>query len=376
MRALLAVAALGWGGAGADPACVLVPSGKMLCCASDDLECIAKVQKAHGQPSAPPPAVVEPARPRLIGSLNTFANASVWDHLSLFDVAVIGMPFGLEAGYEARAPGLQLLRWEVSRIAPYSRLYGQSMEDISLVDGQDLLAGGAGADRLEELKVSAAPFFRTGKPIVVLGGDQTITVPLLEAAHAAVGEFAMVHIDKDLAIGDGSREQALGPDSSIFWAAASRLFDTRHSLHVAVRGNLPSQRVELIDQEIGFQTIAAEEIARDGISRTIEKIRARLTRRDGTFMPAYLSIDLDVLDPAYFPRSGEAGGLSVSELRALLAGLKPFCRVVGADLRGVARLSDPSDIRLAAAVAHDLVLLAGQAPGNVMTAPPLKGGEL
>jgi len=353
--------------------CVPTLGGKMLCCAADDMECLEKVQKAHGgKPQAPPPAVAEPPRPWLLGSVHTFANVSVWDRVSPFDVAVVGVPFGLEAGYEA--PGMQLLRREAQRIQPYSRLHGASLEELKVVDGQDLLAGGAA--RVAELEAAAAPFFRTGRPLVALGGDQSITVPLLRAASKAAtereaGPFAIVHIDKDLATGSGSMEEELGPHSALFWAAAGALFETRHSLHVGARGNLPSQRVELIDQEIGFQTLSAEDVAMLGVSEIVKRIRQRLTRRDGTVMPAYLSVDLDVLDPASFARAGpEVGGLSVSQLRALLAGLRPFCQVVGAEVRGVGPLYEPEAIRVAAAIAHDLVLLAGKKQESREVVPP------
>lgn len=361
-------------GVAAQPACVLSASGKMLCCPANDAECIAKVQKAHGQPPSSPPTVIEPTRPWLLGSLHTFANASLWDHASPFDVIVVGVPFGQQAGYEA--PGLQLVRRETSRMLPYSRPHGLSLKDLVIVDGQDILAGGA--DRMAELEAAAMPFFKSGRPVIALGGDQSITVPLLQAATNAAGskaEFAMIHFDKDLAIGTGSLEQELSADTGMFWSAASRLFDVRHSLHVAARGNLPSQQVELMDQELGFETVTAEDMALLGVAGTIERIRARLTRRDGTFMPAYISLDLDVLDPVHLPGS-EAGGLSVRELRAILAGLRPFCRVVGADVRGVAALADLAAVRVAAAVASDIVLLAGQKISDAVVPPPLRGTEL
>lgn len=310
----------------------------------------------------------------MLGSLHTFANATLWDHVSPFDVVVVGVPFGLQAGYEA--PGLQLVRRETSRMAPYSRLHGASIEDITVVDGQDILAGGT--NRMAEIEAAALPFFKQGRPVIAVGGDQSITVPLLQAASAAssIGsDFAMVHFDKDLATGTGSLEEELTADTAMFWGAASRLFDVRHSLHVASRGSLQSQRVELMDQEVGFQTVSAEDIAVLGVSGTVARIRERLARRDGTFMPAYISLDLDVLDPAFFPGT-EVGGLTVKELRAILAGLRPFCRVVAADIRGVAALSDPVAVRVAAAIAHDLVLLAGQRTGSAVVPPPLRGAEL
>lgn len=349
------------------PGCVLSPSGKMLCCAANDPECVAKVQKAHGEPASTPPKVVEPQKPGLMGALHTFANASVWDRKSTFDVAVVGMPFGLEAGYEA--PGLQLVRREASRMPPYSRAYGTSLAELVIVDGQDLLVGGS--DRATELEVASLPLFRVGRPVLTMGGDQSISVPLLRSAKQALGEFALIHFDADLATGDGAREQALNADTALFWVAAEDLVDTGHSMHIGAKGNLPSQQVELLDQELGYKTLTAEEVAAEGVAGTVAKIRERLLRRDRTFMPAYISLDLDVLEPNSFP-GGQVGGMRVSELRAVLALLQPFCRVVGAEIHGVATLSDPTSIKVAAALAHDLVLLAGRPLGNAVVPPNLQ----
>jgi len=371
--AALALAAAIFARGLAEPACVLAPNGKMLCCAANDYECIEKAKKAHAEPASHPPST--DTRPQskswMFGSMYTFANATVWETTSErpFDVVVVGTPFGYDTAHEA--PGLQLIRRETSRMGGYSRLYGTSIQDLVVVDGQDLVISGNSMERFRGFEAAALPFFKSGKPVVALGGDQSITVPLLRAAKEAAGDFAVIHIDKDLAIGSGSREQALTASTAMFWGAATSLFDTRHSLHVGARGNLDSQRVELIDQELGFQTILAEDIAVQGVSATVNRIKDRLARRDGTFMPAYLSLDLDVLDPAYFP-GREPGGLSVKELRALLAGLRPFCVLVGAELRDVAPLSEAASLKVAAALAHDLVLLAGRTTDKAVVPPNLK----
>eukprot|EP00401_Gymnodinium_catenatum_P066030 CAMPEP_0117557810 /NCGR_PEP_ID=MMETSP0784-20121206/52515_1 /TAXON_ID=39447 /ORGANISM="" /LENGTH=372 /DNA_ID=CAMNT_0005355125 /DNA_START=19 /DNA_END=1138 /DNA_ORIENTATION=- len=356
-------------GAAAGPACVVAANGKMLCCPENDHECFAKVEAAHGEPETPPPLNQAPAKPWLMGSAQTFAGAPFWDFSSPFDVAVVGMPFGVDLASSRRR--------ESSRIPAYSRSHDASLQDLNIVDGQDLIPVDTPA--ASELQRAVAPFFKTGKPVLALGGDQSITIPLLRAAKEVHGDFAIIHIDKDLAMGSGSREEGLAPGSALYWAAAASLVDTRHSLHVGLRGNLPSKRVELIDQELGFKSILAEDFAFHSVQHVVQQVKDRLERRDGTFMPAYISLDLDVLDPMFVPATGdsnsEVGGLSVLELRALLVGLKSFCRVVGADLRGAAALLEPpSAVRVAATLAHDLVLLAGRQHllGTHVVPPPLK----
>lgn len=354
--------------------CALAPNGRMLCCSPDDAACIARLEKAREEPTSAPPGIVEPSRPSMIGAMHTFGNATVWDRSSEYDVAVVGVPFGLTLGYEA--PGMQLVRRESSRILPYSRSYGRSLDDFVVVDCQDVVVNGV--DRMKELVKSLLPFFKTGKALIALGGDQSILSPLLTAAQTVLGPFAIIHIDRDLGIGTGLREQSLSPSTAVFWAAAQSLVDTRHSIHVGARSNLASQRMQLIDEELGFETISAEDIALSGVREVVLRIKSRLSRRDGSFMPAYISLDLDVLDRAFYPASGEIGGLSVKELRAILRGLKDFCYVVGADVRDVAPLSDPAAGEVAATIVHDLVLLAaGRSMGHEIVSPNLqKSAEL
>jgi len=347
----------------AQPACVLSPSGTMLCCGPDDYECVARVQKAHEEPPSSPPAIRTEA-PVLFGSMYTFANSPLWDRSTPFDVAVVGVPFGLQNGNEA--PGMQTIRREVSRIPAYSRLYGASIKDLTVVDGQDLVVGGDSVDRFKSLTSAAEPFFKTGKPVVALGGDHSITVPLMRAAVQENVDFAVIHIDKDLAIGTGSREQPLTASTAMFWGAAQKLFDVRHSMHIGVRGNLDSQKVELLDQELGFQTVLVEDFELHGVLGIVQKVKERLSRRDGTFMPAYLSLNFDVLDLT------DPGGLSPKALRALLAGMRPFCVLRGAELRGIDGLTDAKAVKVAASIAHDLVLLAGRRSDKELVAANLQ----
>lgn len=347
------------------PACVLTPSGTMLCCAADDYECLSKLQKAHPEPEKSLSTTFNqqsfvPPTAGLVGSMYTFGGAPVWDGSKEFDVAVVGVPFGLRDD-DTQAPGMQLVRKEASASPPYSRLYGSSLKDYDIVDGQDLAVDGETMQRFRSLEAGVEPFYKTGKPVVALGADHTITVPLMRAASKATGKFAVLHIDKDLAIGNGdSREQPLHDSTAMFWAVAAKLFDPRHSLHIGARGNLPSQKVELLDQELGFQTITAEDFTGNGIPGVVQMVKERLARRDGSFMPAYISLDVDVLD---LP-GGEPGGLSLNELRALLAGLRPFCVVRGAEIRGINKITDPALSKAVAAVANDLVLLTARRTGH------------
>ena len=111
----------------------------------------------------------------------------------------------------------------------------------------------------------------------------------------------------------------------------------------------------LEDGELGFQAVHAREVDDLGIRGVVERIRARVEDR-----PVYVSVDIDVLDPAHAPGTGtpEAGGMTSRELLEVLRGFAGL-EVVGADVVEVAPAYDHAEITgvAAAHVAYDLVSL-------------------
>jgi agmatinase len=112
------------------------------------------------------------------------------------------------------------------------------------------------------------------------------------------------------------------------------------------------------DKALGFMAIRSHEIHLDGVQSIVERIRARVQDR-----PAYISVDIDVLDPAYAPGTGtpESGGLSSWQLLYLLRELGNL-NVIGADIMEVAPAYDHADITGIAAAHVGYELLSGWAP--------------
>jgi agmatinase len=136
-------------------------------------------------------------------------------------------------------------------------------------------------------------------------------------------------------------------------AAEEGLFAEQHSMHVGIRGPLYTRRDLDEDAELGFRIVHAMEIERIGIDGVVARIRERVGDA-----PLYLSIDIDVLDPAHAPGTGtpEAGGLTSREL---LATLRSFANLnlVGADIVEVAPAYDHAQITgiAAAHVGYELL---------------------
>jgi agmatinase len=128
---------------------------------------------------------------------------------------------------------------------------------------------------------------------------------------------------------------------------------------VGLRGPLYSDVDLTDDQSMGFAQLTTDDVAEHGVAEVVRGLRARVGDA-----PVYVSVDIDVLDPAHAPGTGtpEAGGLTSRELLALVRGLRPT-NVVGGDVVEVSPAYDHAEITSIAAahVLYDLV--------TIMTAP-------
>ena len=125
------------------------------------------------------------------------------------------------------------------------------------------------------------------------------------------------------------------------------------SMHGGTRGPLYGKQDLEDDEMLGFQIVTSEFIEEHGIPAALEKIRTRVGDK-----PLYISIDIDVLDPAHAPGTGtpEAGGLTSREMLRLIRGLADL-HIVGADVVEVAPAYDHAQITAVAAshVVYELV---------------------
>ncbi len=210
---------------------------------------------------------------------------------------------------------------------------------------------------LAQIEAGAADVLATGARVVALGGDHSIALPLLRAVRQRMGPVGLVHFDAHLDTWDTHFGQRYTHGSPFRRAAEEGLFIPEASLHVGIRGPIFEAADLTRDAELGFRIIDCVQVAELGAAEVAARIRSRVG--DG---PVYVSIDIDVLDPAFAPGTGtpEAGGLSSRELLAVLRGLKGMA-IASADLVEVAPAYDHAEITSIAAahlVYEVLALLA------------------
>ncbi|QTI88203.1 agmatinase [Streptomyces sp. AgN23] len=302
----------------------------------------------------PPDALL--AMPRYAG-VSTFARLPRLDEVGRADVAVFGVPFdsgttyrpGARFGPEAVRAGSKLLRpfhiglevepWETLQVADAGDV-GVTPFDIGEAIGQ--------------IEQAARGLYASADRIVTLGGDHTIALPMLRAAHAQHGPVALVHFDAHLDTWDNIFGARVVHGTPFRRAVEEGLLDVHHSAHIGIRSTMPSAQDFIDDKELGFATITTLEIARRGIDDVVDRVRSRVGDR-----PVYVSIDIDVLDPANAPGTGtpEPGGLTTRELQMILFGLADL-DVIGADVVEIAPAYDHAQITALAAAGLTFDLLA------------------
>ena len=298
--------------------------------------------------------------PRFAGP-PTFARLPRIDEVSDVDVAVLGVPF--DAGVSYR-PGARFGPAHIRESSRLLRPYNPA-QDVSPFAAQQVVdAGDLGVNpfSIEEavatIEAGTRGVLERSGRVLTLGGDHTITLPLLRAHAAAHGPLAVVHFDAHLDTWDTYFGARYTHGTPFRRASEEGLLDTEACLHVGSRGPLYSTADLADDATLGFAVVPSVEMDDLGARGVIERIRDRVGDR-----PVYASIDIDVLDPAFAPGTGtpETGGLTGRELLAILRGLSTL-NLVGADVVEVAPVYDHAEVTGIAASHVAYELLSAMAP--------------
>jgi agmatinase len=162
-----------------------------------------------------------------------------------------------------------------------------------------------------------------------------------------------VHFDAHLDTWDTYFDAPVTHGTPFRRASEEGLIDLTASLHVGIRGPLYGKQDLDDDARLGFAIIGSHDVERHGMPAALDRLHARLGDR-----PVYVSVDIDVLDPAHAPGTGtpEAGGLTSRELLEFLRALRRH-RIVGADVVEVAPAYDHAQLTGIAAshVAYELL---------------------
>ncbi|NYJ73353.1 agmatinase [Allobranchiibius huperziae] len=307
--------------------------------------------------------------PRYAG-LTTFARLprrEDMEDVEDYDVAVVGVPFDSGVSYRPGARfGPSHIRESSRLLRPWNPELDVAPFDLQqVVDAGDIAANPFDIeDAIGQIERDAAELTAGGRRLLTLGGDHTITLPLLRVMHAAYGPIAVLHFDAHLDTWDTYFGAPHTHGTTFRRASEEGLLDRDHCLHIGIRGPLYDARDLPESADLGFATIHAAQFDELGTRGVIEAMLARLGDA-----PVYVSIDIDVLDPGHAPGTGtpEAGGLTSRELLAILRALEAT-NVVSADIVEVAPAYDHAQITGIAASHVGYELLSVMKPNAAVNA--------
>lgn len=281
--------------------------------------------------------------PSYSGALS-FCRRKYTRDLGATDIAITGVPFdqatsnrpGARFGPEAVRKASTAFSWGPFwpwRFDPFARL--------GVVDYGDCLFDWGDKEAFPAvLEAHARDILATGTELVSLGGDHFITYPLLRAHAARHGPLALVHFD---AHRDVEPDTTGRIDHGTMFAKALQegLIDPARSVQIGIRTIFDGERA------YGLRIFYADEV-HDTPAETLARLVCDIVGAH----PAYLTFDIDCLDPGIAPGTGTPipGGLSYHQAASILRRLKPI-RFVGMDLVEVAPAYDQSETTALAAAA-------------------------
>jgi len=273
----------------------------------------------------------------------TFMRLPATRELENVDVVVMGVPFDSGTTYRSgtrfgprKIREASLLLWGHN-----PTLQVTPLETLRVVDYGDVSVIPTSIDKtMTAITKAASDVLNAGITPIVLGGDHSISLPLLRAYAKKFGPLSLIHIDAHI---DTWEEEFPGAPFShgtpFRHALQEGLIRKGEYTQIGIRGPVSDENDYRDAKNLGAHIITIHEVFERGIPKVIEEVRQRCQG------PVYVSLDIDSADPAYAPGTGtpEVGGLTSYQLLQLVRGLQDL-NLVGFDVVEVSPPYDHADI--------------------------------
>jgi len=294
--------------------------------------------------------------PRFSG-LPTFMRLPHVPRADELDLALIGVPFDTGTTYRPGARfGPRHVREQSAIIRPWNPvLKVNPFEKWRIADYGDLSINPLSIeDTFQRITKQLNDVLAQGATPVCVGGDHSILLPILRAIHHRFGPVALVQFDAHNDTWGGYFGSPHSHGTPVRRAVEEGLLLKGSVLQAGLRGQVYSQDDFEFGREHGFHVITSEELHDSGtasVARVLKQFRGK---------PVYVTLDIDVVDPAFAPGTGtpQVGGLSSAQILDLVRCLKGL-KLVGCDLVEVSPSYDNGEITslLAANLLFELICL-------------------
>jgi agmatinase len=285
-----------------------------------------------------PPGPRNPFVSPRFGQIATFMLLPAAESAAGLDVALLGVPYDGGVSYRTGARfGPRAVREQSSLIRPWNPvLKVHPFDRLRVADCGDVDVVPISIERTHaQIEAKIDQVVAAGARPLSVGGDHSVTLPILRALAKRHGPLAVVHFDAHPDTWDEYFGSKLFHGTPFRRAIEENLLDPKRFIQVGIRGPLyGAEDFEFHDQH-GIEVLRIEPIKEQGLTWAA----SRLARLRG--MPLYVSFDIDACDPAYAPATGtpEVGGLTSWEALSLVRSLAG-CSLVGAD---IVEVSPPYD---------------------------------
>jgi agmatinase len=295
--------------------------------------------------------------PRFTGP-STFARLPYVRTLQDVDLAVVGVPFDTGVTYRVGGRfGPNAVRAASVMLRPYNaNLDVMPFEILSCVDYGDVAIVPGYLERsYAAIEETIGPIVEGGVVPLLIGGDHACTLPHLLATRSR-GPVAVIDFDSHTDAWDSYFGEKYNHGTWMRRAIEEGLVDVDHSIEVGLRGSLyGAEDWTGLRSELGLEYLTTEDVLARGPAATAAAIRDRVGDR-----LAFVSFDIDMVDPAFAPGTGtpEAGGPTAHDALAILRGLTGI-EFAGFDVVEVIPAYDPAGVTatLAANLAYEMLSL-------------------
>jgi len=299
--------------------------------------------------------------------ITTFMRCPATRDLAGVDVAMVGLPYDSGTSYRSGARfGPRKIREASLLLWGYNNpLAVRPLDVLRVVDYGDAdVIPPSITDTMANVEAEVGAVLAAGAAVLALGGDHSLSLPLLRAHARRHGRLGVVHFDSHPDTWHSEFGGRLYSHGTPFRRALEeQLIDPARYIQVGLRGPTSGGRDWQDARDLGVRVVTMDEAAALGVPAVVAAIRAVAGQG-----PTYVSLDIDAADPAFAPGTGtpEVGGFTSRELLQLVRGLRGL-RLVGFDLVEVSPPYDHGDLTaiLAANLAFEfLSLLALQKLGQ------------
>lgn len=307
-----------------------------------------KSSKAHPQP------VDALVYPRFSG-IATFMRLPHVPRPEELDVALIGVPYDGGATYRSGPRfGPRHVREQSAIIRPWNPVLNLSpFEKYRIADFGDLSINPLSMDdTFQRITAQLDDVLKTGARTVCVGGDHSILLPILRSIHKRFGPVGLIQFDAHNDTWGGYFGSPHSHGTPVRRAIEEGLLIGKDVLQIGLRGQVYAKEDFDFGRKHGFRVVTSEEFHRGGIP-IVRSLLKKLGRR-----LVYITLDIDVVDPAFAPGTGtpQVGGFSSAQILELVRALRGL-NIVGSDLVEVSPPYDTGEITslLAANLLYELL---------------------